>query len=723
MAYLKSKDVKVFPSAYRSTVGNSNILFDPESRIPSEFNLSNIVNRIVSKGVIDKGQTDDYGQGSFVVSYSDNRLICAIHGYFFELTIPQTTKFNNLTKIYAYIKLKQRNTSYTEGSNTDYPDYALATYNENIDNLDTGVSADASEFTAISLEGTDRNVNPKEYKLFILEWVNNKYQIPSKSKFKISASEIATGKDFSTAITELLSTDRIDINDNGKIKIPSDNTIVSSDESHYILPHSFNISIEPPQEEYHEDGVCLLPCAREDFNYEIFPYSVQISDKGFRISNSYPEDSDNYSSIFLVDKNKAELAESASFVIKNTTDCNIESDDPFENQAAAFKVAGGAWIDQNLKVNGNLGVYGHAVIEGSTVFKTNEAVVFTGPSDFISQSFKAKNLVTWYEESTNIYKVKLDTHYLNVDNTITTNKIEAKDSIDVKKSITVANGTIPSSGEPNIKGLASNAVNDAIGNSITGYVRSVSQTAGNKNSFTTYDGNGGDLDTITIDYVETADKARSIADLNGNGINCGNSGKSIYLENGIFKECQIKPYLQVPGTNFTNSVAIAGVPSSEEDKPASYIGFNYEVTNDLCLKNVLITGTIQRTKVGNIYIVNGPLNINFSIQSTSGGIDGNLFTLPDNQCWLRVDILALLRSIGISSSATFNAANCFVQRSDANMQYRSGGDKFETWGVNYYGSAGSPNHYIYIGVIGGLRPIKQIDVQVTGILSLPENSF
>lgn len=56
MAYLKSKDVKVFPSAYRSTVGNSNILFDPESRIPSEFNLSNIVNRIVSKGVIDRGQ-------------------------------------------------------------------------------------------------------------------------------------------------------------------------------------------------------------------------------------------------------------------------------------------------------------------------------------------------------------------------------------------------------------------------------------------------------------------------------------------------------------------------------------------------------------------------------------------------------------------------------------------------------------------------------------------
>lgn len=712
MAYLKSKDVKVFPSAYRSTVGNSNILFDPESRIPSEFNLSNIVNRIVSKGVIDRGQTDDYGQGSFVVSYSDNKLICAIHGYFFELTIPQTTKFNNLTKIYAYIKLKQRNTTYTEGSNTDYPDYALATYNENIDNLDTGVSADASEFTAISLEGTDRNVNPKEYKLFILEWVNNKYQIPSKSKFKISASEIATSKDSTTDITKLFK-----LGDVGKIMLPADDAIVDGNDDSYVLPHSFDLSGE-------EKGVYLLPCDRGSFHDFIDRYSIEISDKGFKVSNYFPEDKDKYSSIFLVDKNKAELAESASFVINNTTSCNVESEDPFENQVAAFKVAGGAYIGENLKIEGHSAISGDTLLLGNAVFRTPGSIIFNGPSDTVgSQKFNSKDLVTWYQESTNNYKVKLDTHYLNVDNTITTNKIEAKDSIDVKKSITVANGTIPSSREPNIKGLASNAVNDAIGNSITGYVRSVSQTAGNKNSFTTYDGNGGDLDTITIDYVETADKARSIADPNGNGINCGNSGKSIYLENGVFKECQIKPYLQVPGTNFTNSVAIAGVPSSEEDKPASYIGFNYEVTNDLCLKNVLITGTIQRTKVGNTYIVSGPLNINFSIQSTSGGIDGNLFTLPDNQCWLRVDILALLRSIGISSSATFNAANCFVQRSDANMQYRSGGDKFETWGVNYYGSAGSPNHYIYIGVIGGLRPIKQIDVQVTGVLGLDKSAF
>ena len=39
--YLKSKDVQVFPASYRGTVDGVT-LFNPESRIPNEYNLSDI---------------------------------------------------------------------------------------------------------------------------------------------------------------------------------------------------------------------------------------------------------------------------------------------------------------------------------------------------------------------------------------------------------------------------------------------------------------------------------------------------------------------------------------------------------------------------------------------------------------------------------------------------------------------------------------------------------
>ena len=43
MAYLKSTQVKVYPSAYRGTNDN-NELYNPEAQLNTEFNITNLCN-------------------------------------------------------------------------------------------------------------------------------------------------------------------------------------------------------------------------------------------------------------------------------------------------------------------------------------------------------------------------------------------------------------------------------------------------------------------------------------------------------------------------------------------------------------------------------------------------------------------------------------------------------------------------------------------------------
>ena len=89
-SYFESKNVKVYPSAFRgnySVSGNGQYQFDPEARIPSEYNL------LRSGGALNN-------KASFIVSYDEgttdhgNVLKCVIGGYYFELYNVSLDDFN-----------------------------------------------------------------------------------------------------------------------------------------------------------------------------------------------------------------------------------------------------------------------------------------------------------------------------------------------------------------------------------------------------------------------------------------------------------------------------------------------------------------------------------------------------------------------------------------------------------------------------------------------------
>ena len=89
-SYFESKNVKVYPSAFRgnySVSGNGQYQFDPEARIPSEYNL------LRSGGALNN-------KASFIVSYDEgtadhgNVLKCVISGYYFELYNVSLDDFN-----------------------------------------------------------------------------------------------------------------------------------------------------------------------------------------------------------------------------------------------------------------------------------------------------------------------------------------------------------------------------------------------------------------------------------------------------------------------------------------------------------------------------------------------------------------------------------------------------------------------------------------------------
>ena len=82
--YFKSKDVKVFPCAYRG----QNI--NPEASSFTEYNFTNIYSK--------QGEKKE----SFIISYTEDELKCVIGGYYFEITNFNTYKKSD----YKYLAIK-----------------------------------------------------------------------------------------------------------------------------------------------------------------------------------------------------------------------------------------------------------------------------------------------------------------------------------------------------------------------------------------------------------------------------------------------------------------------------------------------------------------------------------------------------------------------------------------------------------------------------------------
>jgi hypothetical protein len=74
--YLKSTAVKVYPSAFRGLATGTK--YNPEARLNTEFNVTNLTNRLASKD-------------NFVIAWNSGAKIITfnIHGYYFETDLTE----------------------------------------------------------------------------------------------------------------------------------------------------------------------------------------------------------------------------------------------------------------------------------------------------------------------------------------------------------------------------------------------------------------------------------------------------------------------------------------------------------------------------------------------------------------------------------------------------------------------------------------------------------
>lgn len=154
---LESGKIKIFPTPNRGTD------YQPQARLVTEFNLTNIVNRLVDKE-------------SFVISYDntpagiENNIIFNIYGYWIKANLKDNSLLTNASNslLYARIQVKKL-------SNSDFTELQ----GEDTNNTYSGV-----EFLAGNPD-TDSN---GWHSLKLLEKVNGTWQVPEDSWVKFTTS-------------------------------------------------------------------------------------------------------------------------------------------------------------------------------------------------------------------------------------------------------------------------------------------------------------------------------------------------------------------------------------------------------------------------------------------------------------------------------------------------------------------------------------------------------
>lgn len=175
MAYLDSEKVKVYPSSFRGT-GTDNKLYNPESRLNTENNITRSIRAMSIKDTTDKS--------SYVISYTSGILKCVIYGYYFELDLTGESFTDD--DVYATIYVSPINT------NVDiykYSGYVLARYDTTSpgDTLD-----DTSKFYGLCID-SNANTNTNYHSLHILEKVGDSYTVPIASYLRASSETISDG--------------------------------------------------------------------------------------------------------------------------------------------------------------------------------------------------------------------------------------------------------------------------------------------------------------------------------------------------------------------------------------------------------------------------------------------------------------------------------------------------------------------------------------------------
>jgi hypothetical protein len=188
MAKLKSTAVKVYPSAFRGLA--TGMKYNPEARLNTEFNVTNLINRLASKD-------------SFVISWNPttNVIIFNIHGYYFENNLTEflsTGAGSTWTNVYARIRLLPFLNDEGEPSapNTKYKAITLAGTSDvgtipspgvildvTTSSIDTFFGIDLNDSATSSLESTD-------YELHLLSGGPSAWAVPLTSRLKFVATDV-----------------------------------------------------------------------------------------------------------------------------------------------------------------------------------------------------------------------------------------------------------------------------------------------------------------------------------------------------------------------------------------------------------------------------------------------------------------------------------------------------------------------------------------------------
>jgi hypothetical protein len=150
---LKSTAVKVYPSAFRGLATGTK--YNPEARLNTEFNVTNLTNRLASKD-------------NFVIAWNSGAKIITfnIHGYYFETDLTEFLGVGgdgaSWTNIYAVIKLLPFLTS--ESGNTAYKALTLVGTQDSTETVSpSGRILDNNYSGNIIFEGVELNdgsINP-----------------------------------------------------------------------------------------------------------------------------------------------------------------------------------------------------------------------------------------------------------------------------------------------------------------------------------------------------------------------------------------------------------------------------------------------------------------------------------------------------------------------------------------------------------------------------------
>lgn len=194
--FLESKNIKVYPSAYRGNKTDDNKLYDPEARIPSEKNITQQINGLLSTSTKGFVVEPVYSAEYTPVFSSDAPVVVkfCLYGYYFEVTIDKTLCESFTDNIYAYLKVANKNTSYSSESNTEYA--ATSLIDVDTDGT-TSVALDSNNsFKGLCLTDDASILDNSNYKaLHLFTKHSNEWCVPSSAYFKFKSTDIVNTDD------------------------------------------------------------------------------------------------------------------------------------------------------------------------------------------------------------------------------------------------------------------------------------------------------------------------------------------------------------------------------------------------------------------------------------------------------------------------------------------------------------------------------------------------